>query len=307
MFSDRRVLAVVNPASGVGGAEDLVEEIVPIVTRHGARDCEVRVTTGPDDASTWAHGAADEGFDLVIAAGGDGTVTAVATGVYRSGAPLPIAIVPLGTGNGLARVLGLPIEPRETLTALAAGRLVALDVIELTSHAKVSLLFFGAGLDATINREADGEQKERLGWMAYAKAALGSVGTVTNHDITLTLDGAVERLRGHTVSAFNATRMRVVGLELGPDAEPHDGVMRVAVMRSTNVLVSLAQMLKLMNRRASRTELTAVTSLELDARPPLPVQVDGDVVGETPLRARVVPAAVTFVADADYEDGGMSA
>lgn len=304
MFNDRRVLAIVNPGSGTGSAPEVADDIAPFVLQRGASSCDVRATTGPDDATVWAQSAAGDGYDLVMAAGGDGTVTAVATGVYRSGARVPIAILPLGTGNGMARVLGLPLDPGETLIALAEGRLVDLDLIDVVSHDTMSLLFFGAGLDATINRKADGEQKERLGWLAYLKAALGSLGSVKNHDITLTLDGRAERVRGHTVSAFNATRIRVAGVEVGPDADAHDGVMRVTVMRSTNALVSLAQVLRLMNRSASRTELTPVTNLELDANPPLPVQVDGDVVGETPVRARVVPAAVTFVAGAGYEENG---
>lgn len=303
MFEERRVLAVVNPSSGTGAAEELAAEIAPFVLAHGGRDCETRLTRGPTDATTWAQGAAEQGFDLVLAAGGDGTVTAVATGVFHAGSGLPMGILPLGTGNGLARVLGLPLEPKETLAALAAGRLVDLDVIELPSHALVSLLFFGAGLDAKINRDADGEQKARLGWLAYVKATLGNLNVARNSELTLTLDGRVERLRGHTVSAFNATHMSFLGVPIGPDAQPHDGLMRVAVMRSTNVVVTIGQLLKLVNRSASRTELTAATTLRLESVPQLPVQVDGDVVGETPVEARLRPAAVTFIADAGYEGG----
>jgi len=300
MFTGRRVLAVVNPSSGTGAAEELAASIAPFILENGGRDCEVRLTGGPTDATTWARTAAEQGFDLVLAAGGDGTVTAVATGVFLAGSRLPIGIVPLGTGNGLARVLELPLDPQETLLALASGHLVDLDVIELVSHELISMLFFGAGLDADINRDADGEQKARLGWLAYIKAALGNINGVKNHDLTLTLDGRGERLRGHTVTAFNATRMRFLGVPVGPDAHPQDGVMRVAVLRSTNALVTIGQVLRLVNREASRTELTAVTSLRLESVPNLPVQVDGDVVGETPVEARLRPSALTFIAGSGY-------
>ena len=301
MFEDKRVLAIVNPSSGTGAAEELAAAISPFVMDHGGRDCVTRLTRGPSDATTWARDAAERGFDLVLAAGGDGTVTAVATGIFHASNRLPIGILPLGTGNGLARVLELPLEPLETLQALAGGKLVDLDVIELTSHDLVSLLFFGAGLDANINRDADGEQKARFGWLAYLKATFSNIRGVKNHDLTLTLDGRVEKLRGHTVSAFNATHMRFLGVQVGPDAQPHDGVMSVAVLRSTNVFVTVAQLLRLVNRSASRTELTAATDLRLAAFPDLPVQVDGDVVGETPVEARLRPAAVAFIADAGYQ------
>src|SRR5690606_22113740 len=165
MFTDRRVVAVVKPSSGTGAAEELAAPIAPFDLEDGGRDGEARLTRGPTDATTWARTAAEQGFDLVLAAGGDGTVTAVATGVFLAGNRLPIGIVPLGTGNGLARVLELPLDPQETLSALASGHLVDLDVIELVSHELISMLFFGAGLDADINRDADGEQKARLGWL----------------------------------------------------------------------------------------------------------------------------------------------
>lgn len=301
MFSGRRVLAVLNPTSGARRGGDLAEELREGVLGHGAADVEVRVTEGPDDALSWATAAAHEGFEVVVAGGGDGTVTAVAQGVFASGADVPVAIVPLGTGNGLARVLGVPLEPPEALEALAAGKPVKLDVLEVTSHGLVSLLFCGAGLDAKINEDADREAKDRLGFLAYVRAALGAASDLERHDLTVTVDGRTSRLRGHTVIAFNATKLELLGLEVGPDSTPHDGRMDVAVMRTPTRWAVLRRALRLLRRADSRADLLPATSLRLEARPPLPVQVDGDPVGDTPLEVRVAPAAVTFVAPAEYE------
>ena len=301
MFSGRRVLAVLNPTSGARRGGDLAEELREGVLGHGAADVEERVTEGPEDALSWATTAAHEGFEVVVAGGGDGTVTAVAQGVFASGADVPVAIVPLGTGNGLARVLGVPLEPREALEALAAGKPVKLDVLEVTSHGLVSLLFCGAGLDAKINEDADREAKDRLGFLAYVRAALGAASDLERHDLTVTVDGRTSRLRGHTVIAFNATKLELLGLEVGPDTTPHDGRMDVAVMRTPTRWAVLRRALRLLRRADSRADLLPATSLRLEARPPLPVQVDGDPVGDTPLEVRVAPAAVTFVAPAEYE------
>src|SRR5690606_5996507 len=107
----RRTLAILNPTSGARRGEDVAADLEEALLGHGAVAAEVRVTGGPDDALDRATSAAEEGFDLVVAGGGDGTVTAVAQGVFRSGADTPVAVLPLGTGNGLARVLGIPLDP----------------------------------------------------------------------------------------------------------------------------------------------------------------------------------------------------
>jgi hypothetical protein len=149
----------------------------------------VRRTAAIDDATRWAEGAADEGFDAIVAVGGDGTVTAVATGVLRSGRDLPIGIVARGTGNGVAQALRLPTEPEEAVRALKAGHPVAFDAIEILSHDRWSLLFLGAGLDAEINRDADAGKKRRFGYLAYLGAALRNLAGRRNRRVTLTIDG----------------------------------------------------------------------------------------------------------------------
>lgn len=301
MFTGRKVLAVLNPASGARQGEELADRLSEAVLGHGARGCEVRVTAGPDDAFEWSATCASDGYDLLIAGGGDGTVTAIAHGVIRSRADVPIAVLPLGTGNGLARVLGLPLEPDEALEASARGRLVRLDVLEVVSHDTVSLLFCGAGVDAALNEEADRAEKDRLGFLAYVTATMKAAREARRRRVTVTLDESVLDVRAHSVIAFNATRLAVLGIELGPDATPHDGRMDVSMMRTPGAIPILRKALRLLDRRASRAELTPAVHLKLVAHPPLPVQVDGDPIGETPLELRVSPSAVAFVAPADYE------
>lgn len=301
MFTDKKVLAILNPSSGKGEAGATLDTLEGTLREHGARSVDVRVTKGPEDAFDWAAAAADEGHDIVLVGGGDGTVTAVAHGVHRSGERLPIGILPLGTGNGMARVLGLPLEPEQTLGALAAGQVVEVDVVEVESHDTIALLFLGAGLDARINRDADAAQKARWGFAAYLKATIDNLRRVKNHDVTLRLDGEERSLRAHTVSVLNATRLDVMGMRLGPDARPDDGLLKVTVMRSPSFLASTGQLLRLVGKESSRSELRPARSIRVEATPPMPVQVDGDVVGETPFEAKIVPRALRFIAAEDYQ------
>jgi len=301
MFQGHRLLIILNPASGRQAANALAGAVEAESWSAGAARVELRSTGSVDDAVTWSADAGSEGFDRIVVAGGDGTVTAVATGVMRSGLDLPIGIVPTGTGNGLARVLRIPIgDPLRAFRALAAGHTVAVDAVEVRSHDRWALVFLGAGLDAEINRDADAGKKRRYGFLAYVAAAGRNLLGRHNRRVALTLDGRTERLAAHTVSMINAGLITVAGIEVGPPADPHDGRLDVAVFRSPNPFGAAAQVWRLLTGRPTRAELLRAGEVRLTSDRPLLVHVDGDVVGTTPLDALVHRAAVSFIADATY-------
>ncbi|MFO8148811.1 MAG: diacylglycerol kinase family protein [Trueperaceae bacterium] len=306
MFTGRDTLVVLNPSSGRGDAREIEAAIDDELTDAGATRVVVRTTAAIDDATRWAESAADEGFDAVVAVGGDGTVTAVATGVLRSGHDLPIGIVARGTGNGVAQALRLPTEPQEGVRALRAGHPVTFDAIEVVSHDRWSLLFLGAGLDAQINRDADAGQKRRFGYLAYVGAAVRNVAGRRNRHVTLTVDGEARDVAAHTVSVINSGVVRLAGVEVGPPSDPHDGRLDVALFRSPHPLAALAQLLRLVGGRPGPAELLHATHVRVEAHPPLLMHVDGDVIGHTPFEARIRPRAVTFIADADYQATGLA-
>jgi diacylglycerol kinase family enzyme len=300
MFTGRHTLVVLNPSSGRGEAQEIEAAIEAELTDAGAKRVVVRQTAAIDDATRWAEAAADEGFEAIVAVGGDGTVTAVATGVLRSGRDLPIGIVARGTGNGVAQALRLPTEPLKALRALRAGHPVVFDAIEVLSHDRWSLLFVGAGLDAQINRDADAGQKRRFGFLAYIGAALHNLAGRRNRHVTLTIDGEERDVAAHSVSVINSGVVRLAAIEMGPPSDPQDGRLEVALFRSPHPLAALAQLLRLVGGRPGPAELLHATHVRVEAHPPLLMHIDGDVVGPTPFEARIRPAAVTFIADADY-------
>lgn len=304
MFTGRRIRVILNPTSGSGQGQSVSSGLRQAFAQTGPAELDLRQTTGPADFTRYALEAARDGFDVVLAAGGDGSVTGVAHGIRRSGLDVPIGIIPLGTGNGLARVLGLPVDPLAAVTALQRGRLVRLDVLDVPSHDATSLLFLGAGLDAEINRDADSANKSRLGFLAYVGAAFANVAGRRNHLIRLTTDGDTRELQAHTVSVFNATHLQLLGAPVGPDAHPHDGVAELSVMSSQGAVAVAAQVLRIAVRPSSRPELQRIGEAMIEADPPLLVHIDGDVRGETPLHVRVVPAALRFIAAASYRIPG---
>lgn len=299
MLEGRRVLVVLNPASGGGAASEAEGSVRLALETVGAR-AEIRHTGNADDARTWARIAADEGFDVVLAFGGDGTANEVARGLLDAGGRAELGVLPVGTGNGLARVLDVPIDPEKAVVALAAGRTVDFDVVEVLAPEGIALLFLGAGLDADINRDASAAAKARFGFLAYVWAVLRRLPRLRGHRVVLTLDGETTRLSAHTVTLFNAGRLVLGGVPVGPDADPHDGRIDVAVLRSPDFWRAAAAVVRLVTRRGSRRQFERAREVRLEADPPLPVHFDGDVVGTTPLVARVLPAALRVIAGPRY-------
>src|SRR5690625_3936663 len=267
MFTGQRVRVILNPASGAERGQQIADALGTRIRAAGATELDLRFTGSAADAVDWAASAAADGFSLVLAAGGDGTVTRVAHGVRSSGSDTVIGVVPLGTGNGLARILQIPVDPLAAVEALQRGRVVPLDVIDVPSHDATSLLFLGAGLDAEINRDADPDHKARLGLLAYVQAALNNLSGRLNHEVTLTMDGEERQLQAHTISVLDAPVRQRVGAELGPDAQPHDGVAEVAGRTSKRFWSVVGQVLMVVDRNASRPVLQKVRQIHADARP----------------------------------------
>ncbi len=300
MFTGRRIRVILNPSSGNERGRALAGRIERLILEAGPAELDLRITEGPDDTGNWSTEAADEGFDLVIAAGGDGSVTGAAHGILQSAHRPAIGIIPLGTGNGLARVLGLQVDPLGAVKIMANGKLVDLDVLDVPSHNTTSLLFLGAGLDAEINRDADAENKSRLGFLAYIQATFANLAGRQNHQLQMIVDGQERTVQAHTINVFNATHLNLFGADIGPDAQPHDGVADLSVMSSPGFWGVMGQVLSVVDRNASRPRLEQIRELEFTAVPPMLVHVDGDVVGETPVKLSLKPAALRFIAAANY-------
>jgi diacylglycerol kinase (ATP) len=296
----KHILVILNPSSGKA-KPDAAERIIGTALEEVGATYELRTTNGAEDPVAWAERAATDGFDVVLAAGGDGTVTAVATGLLRSEDAAILGIVPMGTGNGLARVLRLPIDARKAILAMDAGHEVALDVMQVASPPSIALFFLGAGLDAEINRDADPAAKKRFGFLAYVGATARNLWGRRNHRVVLTVDGGRESFAAHTVTVFNAGQFELAGLEVGPTADPHDGQLDITVLRAPGFWRSLGAVLRLVSGQwDERATSRRARAFRIEAYPPLLVHVDGDVVGSTPIEATVLPGALRVIASADY-------
>jgi diacylglycerol kinase family enzyme len=277
-------------------------------------------TTADDPGKGMAIAAVTSAVDLVIAAGGDGTVRSVAAGLRGTGVPL--GLVPIGTGNIFARNLGIPVNDQADAVVLAfAGIDRAVDVIVadvtradgmVETHA--SLVMAGIGIDATMIANTNPELKRRVGWLAYVDAGLRAIPASKPFRVVYRTDAG--RLYRSRVSSILVANLGVLpgNIELVPDAEIDDGKLDVVVLQPRNAMGWLfiwrkvtwenrvlrrsaigRQFLDLTGRNRRQEILYSrgrVVDIEIEAAPE-ELEIDGDEFGTVvSARFRVDPASL---------------
>ena len=230
-----RAAVVYNP---IKGDRKRLKKAVRAAEETAGWPKSIWLETSVDDAGQGVTSdAIGQGATVVLAAGGDGTVRAVAEALRGTG--IPIALMPVGTGNLLARNLGLTLSSYEeaALTAFTgSARTIDLGVAHITSadgaqQEHVFLVMAGVGLDAKMIALTNPRLKKAVGWLAYVDAGMRSIPQLKPITMRFSRDGSPERAASaHTVLIGNCGLLPG-GLLLMPDAKPDDGILDVAVLR----------------------------------------------------------------------------
>lgn len=285
--------------------EDPSGGLAPYLNGTGAEPAGLVGPVGPaDPAEPFAP------VDLVVVCGGDGTVRACADLVAGTG--IPLAIVPCGTGNLLARNLGLPTEPVAALREALSGRATGLDVGRIQGDGLAPTRFAvmaGAGFDAAMVRDASPRLKERLGWAAYVLSAARHLRDPRMR-LSIRLDGGAPLERRARMVVIGNVGSLQGGLPLLPEARPDSGRLEVVLLDPRGVTGWLAAAGYLVSRgpggRApsasgirERTaahgalEYFGAARVDLRFARPQPRELDGDVLpAGTRLTAEVEPGAL---------------
>ncbi|MFF2788955.1 diacylglycerol kinase family protein [Streptomyces sp. NPDC058049] len=224
--SGQRAVVVRHPH---GCGDDLAERVRLGLHRHGYTDQRWTSTSVEQPCGTLPEECAQPGVDLVVVCGGDGTVRACADVVAGTGTPL--ALVPCGTGNLLARNLDLPSDPLAALETALGGGVFPIDVGRVWGDGLPSTRFTvmtGAGFDAATVRDTSPALKARLGWAAYVLSAVRHLGD-PGMRLSVRVDGGrARRRRARMVVVGNVGALQG-GLELLPRARPDSGRLEVVL------------------------------------------------------------------------------
>lgn len=241
----------------------------------------VRQTTSRTQARLLARAAAARGVPLVLAAGGDGSAAAAAMGLVGAGSRTRLGLLPLGSANDLARLLGVPLDPREAFDAQLGCRSRRMDVLELTHdrRRRVVLNVVAIGNGAVVSEGASRATKRRWGHWAYLRSAAHVIRSLQRWEIDLRRDeGSRERRSILTFVVANGPRS-AGGIAVAPGAEPFDGLLDVVSLQDappTEIAAVIARLLLADEMRGDHVISWRGSRVRLLAREPMPLAADGD-------------------------------
>jgi YegS/Rv2252/BmrU family lipid kinase len=220
--SPKRILFIVNPISGIGkqkGVEKMVEDRLDKAMFIPS----IAYTSGPGDATEISRKASVDGFDVVVAVGGDGTVNETAAGLVDTTTAL--AIVPAGSGNGLARHLHIPMNLKKAIDIINRGNILKIDTATINDQLFVNVA--GVGFDASVAKKFAVAGKR--GFSTYLRITANSYKNYEPKQYTLVIDGKVVKRRALLISFANSSQFGN-NTSIDPAASINDGFIDVCIM-----------------------------------------------------------------------------
>jgi diacylglycerol kinase (ATP) len=294
--ASERALIIFNPVAG-GADAPLLQEIIE---RHFAASnwsYELHETSPDEDTVKFVREAVNRGFSLVVAAGGDGTVSCVAEGLLRS--EIPVGILPVGTTNTLAQELNIPLNVDEACRLLIGEHAVmCLDSMQVGEQA--FFLHISIDLFSLTIKQTERAAKRRFGRVAYLWTALKQWLGYQPCRFILSIDGQPpQRLRAASVFITNIGAVGMPPFNWGPHIRPDDGQLDICIVKAQSFLDYLKVIrFALLGQRLRNPHikyLTAKHKVVVFANRPLPVQGDGEIIGETSVEVKVIPHAIQLI------------
>ncbi len=302
------IQVILNPASGGGKTAAEMGRILTLSDDRLAEPFATRVTSGPRDATGAARAALKAGCRLVIAVGGDGTFQEVVNGFFEDGRPIrpeaELALIPAGTGNGLAQSFGLPAR-LEDLCAVAAGRNTrAVDVgrADFTSpDGRPESRYFvnecQTGIGGDVVRKVSSRAKLLGGRLAFGLTTVTTALSSPNRALTVSIDGATQPARRYVGIVVANGGCMAGGMRLTPGASVTDGLFDILFIHEQTVPERLRHFPKIYSGRhleSPKFSLVRGRAVTLATEPGdgAPFEADGEFWGTTPCRITVIPQAV---------------
>lgn len=290
-----KTFIVVNPVAGVTQAEAVREKIESALQ---AREIpfEIYETKGDDKFRQIIRDAIQRGVKLVIAAGGDGTLSGVVDGLVDT--QIPLLILPTGTWNALAQALDIPLQIDAALELLfQEHRIRTIDAIQVDQSYYV--LSVSAGVGARTMEDVKREEKRRFGRLADLRSAIVHALEFRSYTFEVKIDGKFTKFRASELMVANSSILGLKILRLDPNIRMDDGKLNVCRIYANSIgeyLRLAASMLRGDQQHSWNLScVEALQEVEIHSKEKLPVQGDGDLIGKLPVTVKIHPQAVQIV------------
>lgn len=289
------VLMILNPVSGVSDPDNTRKQFEDVFHEAGW-NTEIYQTTGEEDLAKEIQNRLTPEISLVVASGGDGTVSEVGSSIAYSG--VPMAILPTGTWNALATNLGIPKDVPDALKLMVNEHdVIDLDTIETSG--RHYLLNIGVGLSAAVMKSTKRQQKRRFGFLAYIWNLFEQASGLRQRSFRLEVDGTEIKTRATELMVINSS---IIGIGETPtvlDIRPNDGKVEILTFQAPTILglMLIAFNILVGRQRKPRgfTSYTAERKIVIRNWQRMVVQADGEIIGYTPVEIKLNHAAVKLV------------
>ena len=300
-MADGGVVFVVNPASANGSTGRRWPEIAHRAAAAGLRG-DALISERPGDVAAQTERAVSRGARLIVAVGGDGTIYEAVNGLMRAGADsVELAILPRGTGADFIRTFGIPTDLDAAISVAQRGEARAVDVGLARYTAwngspaeSYFANFAGAGISGAIAQRANSSSKALGGRVSFIRATVTVFARWKNTEVTVSVDA--ERREGRMYEVFVGNgEYTAGGMWLTPGARPDDGVFDVLLIGDVTKAEFVATFPKVYRGRHlghPKIELLRGRTVAVETPSPVPIALDGEQPGTTPVTFEVVPGAV---------------
>jgi diacylglycerol kinase (ATP) len=292
----RKVLFIINPVSG-GKKKDKVPELIRESLDINLFEPTIVFTTGAMHASELALDAVGE-YDYVVAVGGDGTVNEIASSIV--GTDTALAIIPFGSGNGLARFLGIPMDSRKAIQTLNMERVEAIDSATLNGQYFFNMA--GMGFDAHIS-EVFSHDKTR-GFGAYIRSAFREIVNYKPETYHLEIDGAIYESDAFMLSFANSSQYGN-NAHVSPNASVQDGLIDVCIIKPFPLYRFLEMGIRMFIKTAERSKYVQIIrarNVIVKRSKDGPIHLDGEpqIIGAD-AEINVVPESLKIITGAHFK------
>lgn len=298
----RSACLIFNPVAGQGNSKQDLATIKSLLEPEF--DLDIQITTKELDGGELARQAVENNKEVIIASGGDGTISAVAEALV--GTDIPLGAIARGTANAFANALDIPDTIEAACQVIIDGATKKVDAA--MCNGKPMILLVGIGFEAETVDDADREAKNRLGILAYVLSGFKQLQKFTKFDTIIETDEKIIKVEANAVTVANAAPPSSILAHGTAGVIYDDGLLDVTIIAPENRASAIAVSYHLLqsasnNEAAERNDIGYLRTswVKIDTDPPQKVVLDGEIIGTTPIEIKSIPNGLTVFAPAQEE------